>query len=235
VSTETKEEVLEVIRKEAADRHAPLHLVEVPPGPGGSLRFHGLDWRLAMKGAHMRLNAALALSVALDVAGLSAEDCMKALATAQMPARFQEFRPGVFADVAHNPAKVTALAATIDEELGTRRRVVVLGLTDKKDGPSVLAPLVGVADALVFTRSRYRGADPRSLQDAWFELDTPSPVEVVDSPRDALERAIEWAGEGGAVVITGSTFVVDEALNPEAELLEANALYVPPGEAPERE
>lgn len=234
-TTETKEEVLEVIRKEAADRHAPLHLVEVPPGPGGSLRFHGLDWRLAMKGAHMRLNAALALSVALDVAGLSAEDCMKALATAQMPARFQEFRPGVFADVAHNPAKVTALAATIDEELGTRRRVVVLGLTDKKDGPSVLAPLVGVADALVFTRSRYRGADPRSLQDAWFELDTPSPVEVVDSPRDALERAIEWAGEGGAVVITGSTFVVDEALNPEAELLEANALYVPPGEAPERE
>ena len=33
------------------------------------------------------------------------------------------------------------------------------------------------------------------------------------------------------VVVTGSTFVVDEALNPEAGLLESNALYVPPGEA----
>jgi folylpolyglutamate synthase/dihydropteroate synthase len=113
--------------------------------------------------------------------------------------------------------------------------VVVLGLTDKKDAPGVLAPLVGVADALVFTRSRYRGADPSGLLNEWEQMDTPSHAEVVDSPRDALERAIEWAGEGGAVVVTGSTFVVDEALNPEAELLEANATYVPPGEAPERE
>jgi dihydrofolate synthase/folylpolyglutamate synthase len=234
-TTETKEEVLEVLRREAAEKHAPFHHVMVPPGPGGSLGFHGLDWRLAMKGGHMRLNAALALSVALEVAGVSAEDCMRALATAQMPARFQEFRPGVFADVAHNPAKVAALAATMDEELGARRRVVVLGLTDKKDGPSVLAPLVGVVDALVFTRSRYRGADPGSLLEAWKGLGAPSPAEVVVTPRDALERAIEWAGEGGTVVVTGSTFVVDEALNPEAELLEANALYVPPGEAPERE
>ncbi|NIS12982.1 MAG: hypothetical protein GWN18_13050 [Thermoplasmata archaeon] len=233
-TTETKEEVLAVIREEADEKGAPLHVVEVPPGPGGSLKFRGLEWRLAMKGGHMRTNAALALSVALDVAGLPAEDCMKALATAQMPARFQEFRPGVFADVAHNPAKTTALAATMDEELGTRRRVVVMGLTDKKEAPEVLAPLVGVADALVFTRSRYRGADPQGLLDAWMGLDTPSPAEVVDVPREALERAIEWAGEGGAVVVTGSTFVVDEALNPDAEVLEANALYVPPGEAPTR-
>jgi dihydrofolate synthase/folylpolyglutamate synthase len=234
-TTETKEGVLEVVREEARAREAPLHVVEVPPGPSGSLRFRGLDWRLAMRGGHMRTNAALALSVALDVAGMPAEDCMRALASAQMPARFHEFRPGVFADVAHNPAKTAALAATMDEELGTRRRVVVMGLTDKKDAPAVLAPLVGVADALVFTRSRYRGADPGGLLEAWRGLDTPSPAEVVDSPREALERATRWAGEGGAVVVTGSTFVVDEALNPEAELLEANALYVPPGEAPERE
>jgi dihydrofolate synthase/folylpolyglutamate synthase len=233
-TTETQEEVLDVIRREAEERSAPVHVVPVPPGPGGMLRFKGLEWRLAMKGGHMRLNAALALSVGLDVAGLSADDCMKALASAQMPARFQEYRPGVFADVAHNPAKTRALASTMDEELGDRRRVVVLGLTDKKDAPEVLAPLVGVADALVFTRSRYRGADPAGLQAAWELMDTPTPVEVVDSPRDALARAIDWAGEGGAVVVTGSTFVVDEALNPEADLLEANALYTPPGEAPER-
>jgi dihydrofolate synthase/folylpolyglutamate synthase len=233
-TTETKEEVLEIIRREAAGKTAPVHVIEVPAGQGGTLRFRGLDWRLAMKGGHMRTNAALALTVGLDVAGLPADDCMRALASAQMPARFQEFRPGVFADVAHNPAKVAALAATMDEELGNKRRVVVLGLTDKKDAPGALAPLVGVADGLVFTRSRYRGADPGGLKEAWEQMDTPSPAEVVDSPRKALERAIEWAGEEGVVVVTGSTFVVDEALNPEAELLEANALYVPPGEVPER-
>jgi len=233
-TTETSEAVLDVIRREAAEKRAPVHVVEVPPGPGGTLRWRGLDWRLAMKGGHMRTNAALALSVGLDVAGLSAEDCMNALATAQMPARFHEFRPGVFADVAHNPAKTGALAATISEELAGRRRVVVMGLTDKKDAPAVMRPLAGIADAMVFTRSRYRGADPTGLLEAWEGLGSTAPAEVVDAPRDALGRALEWAGEGGAVVVTGSTFVVDEALNPEAELLEANALYVPPGEAPSR-
>jgi dihydrofolate synthase/folylpolyglutamate synthase len=233
-TTETDDMVLEIIRREAVAKHAPMHVVKVPPGPSGTLRYKGLDWRLAMKGGHMRTNAALAISVGLDVAGLSAEDCMKALSKAQMPARFQEYRPGVFADVAHNPAKTGALAATISEELEGRRRVVVMGLTDKKDAPGVLKPLAGIADALVFTRSRYRGADPTGLLEAWEGLGTTAPAEVVDSPRDALSRALEWAGEGGVVVVTGSTFVVDEALNPEAELLEANALYVPPGEAPSR-
>ena len=233
-TTETQEAVLDIIRKEGTAKNAPIHVLEVPPGPSGTLKLRGLDWRLAMKGGHMRNNAALALSVGLDVAGLSAEDCMKALATAQMPARFHEFRPGVFADVAHNPAKTAALAATMREELVGRRRVVVMGLTDKKDAPAVLEPLAGIADALVFTRARYRGADPTGLLEAWEALGTTAPAEVVISPREALTRALERAGEGGAVVVTGSTFVVDEALNPEAELLEANALYVPPGEAPAR-
>lgn len=230
-TTEEDETVLSVIRQEADSVGAPLHLVRADPGPGGTLRFRGNDWTLAMRGEHQRRNAALGLTIALDVAGLAATDCKAALATAQMPARFQEVRPGLYADVAHNPAKTRALAATISEVLAGRRTVLVVGMTDRKGAPEVLAPLVEVADAAIFTRSRYRGTDPSSLLTAWEGLgDKVAPAQVVDRPREALETAIELAGDGGAVVVTGSTFVVDEALNPEAELLEANALYVPPGE-----
>jgi dihydrofolate synthase/folylpolyglutamate synthase len=233
-TTAMDETVLEVIRDEAERVEAPLHIVEWAKGAGGTLRFRGADWHLAMRGEHQRQNAALALTIALDVAGLPATDCRAALSTAQMPARFQEVRPGLFADVAHNPAKTQALASTISEALAGRRAVLVLGLTDNKEASGVLAPLVDVADAMVFTRSRYRGADPSTLLAAWEDLDEGAgPGMVVDSPREALELALEQAGEGGVVVVTGSTFVVDEALNPEAELLEANALYVPPGEATE--
>lgn len=234
-TTETQDEVLEVIRREAEGKAAPLHEVRVRPGRGGTLRFRGLEWNVAMRGAHMQCNAALALSVALDVAGMAAEDCRQALASAQMPARFQEVRPGLFADVAHNPAKTRALAATMGEELEGRRIVLVMGLTDKKDAPSVLAPLAGVVDDVVFTRSRYRGTGPEGLLEAWKGIEGTGPAEVVDAPEAALARAVELAGRGGVVVVTGSTFVVDEALNPEAEVLEANALYVPPGETQGRE
>ncbi len=232
-TSETREEVLRVLVGEADRVGAPLHVVEAGKGPAGGVAFRGLEWPLAMRGGHQRANAALALAVALDVAGLAPADCRDALASAQMPARFQEVLPGVFTDVAHNPAKMEALASTIEEDLKGRPTVLVVGIVEKKDHVAVLAPLVSAASGVVFTRARYRGADPGLLRDIWNGLGGPGPAEVVEVPREALARAMELAGAEGAVVVTGSTFVVDETFNPEAELLEANALYRPPGEAAE--
>jgi dihydrofolate synthase/folylpolyglutamate synthase len=231
-TTETRDSVLDVIRTEAERVVAPLHLVRPEIGHSDVLRLRGTDWRLAMRGSHQRTNAALALTIALDVATVPAEACAEALATAVMPARFQEVRPGVFADVAHNPAKMRALASTIDEVLAGRSTVLVVGITEKKDHPSILRPLTKVADGIVFTRSRYRGIDPSTLLMIWRELkDATSVAKVVDGPREAVETALRMTGEEGAVVVTGSTFVVDEALNPDRAVLEANATYVAPGEA----
>ncbi len=231
-TTETRGRVLDVLRAEAEGKDAPLHLVRAGAGRDGTLRFRRQDWPMAMRGAHQRRNAALALSVALDVARLPEVECMAALATAQMPARFQEVVPGVFADVAHNPAKTRALASTIGEALPGRRTVLVMGITEKKDHRNILRPLAGVVDAVVFTKSRYRGVDPQRLRRIWDTLGAgSSPSDVVMDPREALERGRMLAGDGGAVVVTGSTFVVDEALNPERDILESNATYVPPGEA----
>jgi dihydrofolate synthase/folylpolyglutamate synthase len=232
-TTETDDVVIGIIREEAEKVGAPLHLVRPEGGGKGVLRLRSMVWPMAMRGEHQRWNAALALTIGLDVAGLAPTDCREALASAQMPARFQEVRPGLFADVAHNPAKTAALAATISEELPGRRVVMVVGLSDKKDAHTVLEPLGGATKAIIFTRSRYRGADPEGLRAAWESLGTTVPAHVVDLPLDAMDRAFQLAGEDGVVVVTGSTFVVDEALNPEADLLEANALNLPPGEAQE--
>jgi dihydrofolate synthase/folylpolyglutamate synthase len=232
-TSETQEEVLRVLRDEAETVGAPLHVVAGNKGASGGLAFRGIEWPMAMRGEHQRSNAALALSVALDVAGLSPDECLEAMASAQMPARFQEVTPRVYADVAHNPAKTEALAATIGEELPGRSVILVVGIVEKKDHAAVLAPLAGVVSGAVFTRSRYRGADPGLLKDLWEGLGPAGPSEVVDGPREALARARELAGDEGVVVITGSTFVIDEVFNPEAGLLEANALYKPPGEAAE--
>ena len=63
----------------------------------------------------------------------------------------------------------------------------------------------------------------------------PERSEVVERPRAALERAKALAGPDGRVVVTGSCFVVDEALNPDKWLMEANAGYVSPGRSYERD
>ena len=159
-----------------------------------------------------------------------------ALAIAQMPGRFEEVAPGVIADVAHNPAKTQALAGTVDEALAGRRTVLVVGIVDVKDHASVLGPLVPVADHIVFTRARHRGADPSGLLRVWTGLGgDPERAEVVTSPKAALTRARALAGDGGVVLVTGSSFVVDEVLNPDDWMREANAGYVSPGKSYEQE
>jgi dihydrofolate synthase/folylpolyglutamate synthase len=231
-TSEVKEGVLEVLREEAGRVGAPFHVVHPEEGGGDALRFRGREWHVGMRGPHQRTNAALALAVALDLAGLGEDGCADALATAQMPGRFDEVVPGVIADVAHNPAKTQALARTVGEALVDRRTVLVVGIVDVKDHGSVLGPLLPVADHIVFTRSRHRGADPTGLLHIWTGLGgDPERAEVVEGPKAALTRAQALAGEGGVVLVTGSSFVVDEVLNPDDWMREANAGYVSPGKS----
>jgi dihydrofolate synthase/folylpolyglutamate synthase len=229
-TSETKEVVLAILREEARAVGAPFHQVVPEDGKAGGIVFRGRTWPVAMRGGHQRYNAALALAVALDVARVPEEECAEALSTARMPGRFEEVGPGVFADIAHNAAKMRALAETAKEELAGRRAVLVVGIARRKEHAPMLRALLPVADSVVFTRSRYRGADPGRLMRIWKSLGSdPARAEVVPRPRDALARARQLAGTDGAIVVTGSTFVVDEALNPDDWLMEANAVYVPPG------
>jgi dihydrofolate synthase/folylpolyglutamate synthase len=231
-TTETKGRVLAVIEEECRRVGAPLVRV-TPEGGGegeGELAFRGRRWALGMRGRHQRLNAALAVAVAMDVAGLPEADCAAGLARARMPGRFDEVEPGVYADIAHNGAKMRALVNIAREALEGRRVVFVLGISEGKDPRAILNHVASLADGVVLTRARYRGLDPHRLMRVWARLGGEGGrTEVVEGPRSALARARRLAGRRGAVIVTGSTFVVDEALNPDTWLMEANADYVPPG------
>ena len=72
----------------------------------------------------------------------------------------------------------------------------------------MLRALLPLAGAVVFTRS----TNPRSLSPATLvtlaaQLDGP-PADAVGDPRAALERARDLAGPDGAVVVTGSIYLI---------------------------
>ncbi|HWP67220.1 MAG TPA: cyanophycin synthetase, partial [Candidatus Limnocylindria bacterium] len=117
-------------------------------------------------------------------------------------------RPLVVADGAHNPAAMAALAAELPAVLAGRPTTLVFAaMRDKAWARELDTLLPHVADVVV-TRVGRRGEDPERLADAVRER---RPVEVCAEPRRALDRAIERAGEGGAVLVTGSLFLVGEA------------------------
>jgi len=119
-----------------------------------------------------------------------------------LPGRFEQVGEDVFAG-AHNPAGVAWLL----ERLPRRDYVVVASILADKDTEAMLAALAPAGSALVATSShnaRALTAEELARRAAPFF----SPAEAVGDPGEALARARELAGEDGAVLVTGSLYLL---------------------------
>ncbi len=223
-------EVHAVAARVAADHHTAL--VKAPPSlaGGGDAKggrcppFDGfgdakggrcppLDGFLRAAGAFQRTNFALAAAAAEAFLGhpLDAEALRSAAAQTAIPGRLEIVArdPLTLYDGAHNPAGAGALVATLGEVLEGRAPVVlVLSVLEDKDLAGMLEILLPVADHTVLTRcSNPRALSPEILESLSAKLGGP-PTETVAGPRGAVARAREIAGPGGAVLATGSIYLI---------------------------
>jgi dihydrofolate synthase/folylpolyglutamate synthase len=177
------------------------------------------DGPVAARGMFQRRNFALARAAAECFLGELDEDAVRrAAAEVQVPGRMQQVadRPLTIVDGAHNPSGAAAVAEALPELVGERSLVGVFAVLDDKDAASMLESLLPSCDHAVFTRS----ANPRSLPPGTLEslaqkLGGP-PSETVGDPRAALDRAREVAGPEGAVLATGSIYLVADLVRVDA-------------------
>jgi dihydrofolate synthase / folylpolyglutamate synthase len=113
-------------------------------------------------------------------------------------------RPLELWDGAHNPDAVDYLV----ERLPTRNDfVVVASILADKDAGRMLAALAAVGDVLIATES----SNARALASSALAARAApcfSAVEAIATPRAALGRARELAGDEGAVLVTGSLYLL---------------------------
>ncbi len=92
-----------------------------------------------------------------------------------------------------------------------------MSVLEDKDGAGILAALLPCFDRVVFTRC----ANPRALSPATLETLAEKvggpPVETVPDPRRALQRGRELAGREGAVVATGSIYLIADLVRERQE------------------
>ena len=192
-----------------------------------SLHFvRGKSPEAAVGSRHQLQNAAVAAKVIkVLVPGASFDKVCKRFMKMQYVGRFWKVRDGVFADVAHNPSKTEALSEEIGRRFGGRKTVFVVGISGNRDPVEVLGPLVVHAKAFVVTAAGYKGQDPRkvslSLKRKFPEL----PIRLVVDPRDTLKIAEELVVGGETIIFTGSTYMIDQALNPDDRLRHLNGTY----------
>jgi dihydrofolate synthase / folylpolyglutamate synthase len=121
-------------------------------------------------------------------------------------------RPLTIYDGAHNPSGVEALAAALPDAIGARPLIAVVSILDDKDAAGMLRALLGKIAGAVFTSSRNpRALSPATLASLAEQLGGPA-SEIVRDPRAAVARAQELAGPDGAVLATGSIYLVADLL-----------------------
>jgi dihydrofolate synthase/folylpolyglutamate synthase len=157
-----------------------------------------------------RARGAAVVVVVEDVARAAAEAflgrALEGEVEAGVPGRFDEVGDDVFAG-AHNPAGVEWLL----ERLPRSDYVVVASILADKDAEAMLAALGRAGGTLVATASHSARALPApelaARAEPFFEH-----VETEPDPAAALDRGRELAGENGAVLVTGSLYLLADLI-----------------------
>ncbi|HET8673222.1 MAG TPA: folylpolyglutamate synthase/dihydrofolate synthase family protein [Thermoleophilaceae bacterium] len=208
VTGDLQPELEAVAERVAVERHA--RRVRAPGSVG---------YELAARGLYQRGNFALARSAAEAFTGELDEDAVRrAAAEVRVPGRMQVVgeRPLIVFDGAHNPAGARAVAEALPELAAGRPVVGVLGVLDDKDAAGMLRALLPLLERVVFTRSgNPRSLPPATLESLASKLGGP-PSETVGDPRKALARAADLAGPDGAVLATGSIYLIADLVRIES-------------------
>jgi dihydrofolate synthase / folylpolyglutamate synthase len=183
-------------------------------------------------GRHQLRNLALAIAAAVELRDqgtdqITPQTIAQGVRETHWPGRFQVLpAPGdgpqyVF-DVAHNPAGAWALRSTLSAAypgLGNgdpghgREIAMVFGVMRDKamqEIAEILFPIVG--HVIVTHANNPRSATPHEIGLAAARVAAGSDIEEAENVASALDRARKVAGPGGLVVVTGSIYIVGEAM-----------------------
>jgi dihydrofolate synthase / folylpolyglutamate synthase len=172
-------------------------------------------------GRHQLRNLALAVAAAEELAklgflGITPESIERGIRETRWPGRFQvlparDGSPETVLDVAHNPAGAWALRSALSEHYDNRRLTFVFGAMRDKAISEMTEILFPLANRVIATRPENpRSASPEEIQRAGSR--TGSEIEAVSEIAAALDRARAAAGTDGVVVVTGSIYLVGEAM-----------------------
>jgi dihydrofolate synthase/folylpolyglutamate synthase len=120
-------------------------------------------------------------------------------------------RPEIILDVAHNPAGAWALRSALSERYGDRPLIFVFGAMRDKAISEMTEILFPIAERVIATRAENpRSASPEEIQQAGKR--TGAEIETVGDVAAALDRAQVGARPETVIVITGSIYLVGEAM-----------------------
>ena len=172
-------------------------------------------------GRHQLRNVALSVAAAEELnkqgfPGITPASIERGIRATHWPGRFQVVSghpgwPDVVLDVAHNPAGAWALRSALSERYDDRPLIFVFGAMRDKAISEIAEILFPLAERVIATRpGNPRAASPEEIQMAGSR--TGAEIEPVEEVAAALDRARQAAAAGAVIVVTGSIYLVGEAM-----------------------
>ena len=176
-------------------------------------------------GRHQLRNIALAVATAVELSSrfpaITAKTIERGIRETRWPGRFQVLPPHkdqnnnnwpeIVLDVAHNPAGAWALRSALSERYDDRPLIFVFGAMQDKAISEIAEILFPLAERVFATRpGNPRSASPEEIQQAGSR--TGAEIEAVAEVSLALEKARAAAADRGVLVVTGSIYLVGEAM-----------------------
>jgi dihydrofolate synthase/folylpolyglutamate synthase len=222
-TTEQAPATLEIIRQVCAAAGAPL--VEVDDADvaalEAALHIHTLEPApdSLLHADYQKRNAALALAVIRWLVPTIDEDALlRAFANARLLGRFWRVEDDIYADIAHNAEKIEALSGEIRRQFGDRGKILVVGISGQRISSKVFRSLADIAHTIIVTSASFKGQDPTRVRDEVKSIVGDIPVLVAFEPQQALRTARLLQREGEIIILTGSTYMIEQALNPDPYL-----------------
>jgi dihydrofolate synthase / folylpolyglutamate synthase len=171
-------------------------------------------------GRHQLRNIALAIATAEVLShqgfAITPDTIERGIRETRWPGRFQIMpadsgAPEYVFDVAHNPAGAWALRSTLSARYEDRPLTFVFGAMRDKAIGEIAEILFPLAERVIATRAdNPRSATPDEIREAAVRASTD--IEAAADVASALGRARSLAGPQGIVVVTGSIYIVGEAM-----------------------
>ena len=145
---------------------------------------------------------------------ISAADITQGLARVKWPGRFHilQENPIALVDGAHNVVSMRGLVSNIEKYFNYERVFLVFGTSCDKDIAGIINELVVLSPQVIVAQAEHSRAAPLSTLAAEFSK-RGIKAETGKTIGEAISRALSMANKQDIVCVTGSLFVVAEALD----------------------
>ncbi len=172
---------------------------------------------IPLLGGYQLENAATAVAalevLALKGFNISRDSLISGLAQVRWPGRLQVLghHPLLVVDGAHNPDAARNLKRSLAEYFKFKRAILIMGASGDKDVSGVVPELMPLFDEVIITQSHHpRAMEANQLQAGFrgYGVET----QLAKTVPEALSLAMNIAGTQDLICVSGSLFVVAEAI-----------------------